>query len=1838
MASTISPQPSFGDEAASVPGPSAHYDMTVSGTQLVDISGHDRHATLVDVGEDAVATYGAMRGLTFDGEGYATLPHGLVAGDDNDFAVEMTVAPAHRQNQFAWVIGDGIGNWNTNDLGSHVFLNPAASANERFQVFAGIRHKTGAGNGEIRVLSDTTLEEGKLNTITLNSSGQTIELYLNGERIASQEHSYQMGDVVPAGERLGYLARSLYAPDPLFQGTVFDVKFWDQSLTQEQIAVAQPSEDDKASALAALIEPKILPQLLGPNASADAVTESLTPPAAVDGVRLTWASSNPEVIAADGVVTRPQSDDVVVTMTVTTVDGATYSYELKVLALSPDNALEADLDALRIPESAHEHLPLAVEGPVYGSTITWSSSDPAIVTPTDENYTAPEVGAADPFAGGGQISRPAYGAGSKSVVLTATAVRGDASVTRDYTVEIEELGRKAPDAGYAAAYFMGDTSTPRRDEKIYMAHTTENDFFTFVESNDKQPVITSTTDRMGLRDPYILRSHNGDRYYMVATDLCIGCGQSWGDAQSQGSLKIMVWESTDLVHWTRTNAPEESGITVNQPEAGMTWAPEAWWDDELQSYVVFFASRLYDDAAHSSITSYHSRMFYVLTRDFVTFTKPPQTWQDTGYSRIDSTIIKIDDHYYRFTKNEEGGAADGLERGKDIFMERSKVLTAPTNRSDWNADSATTWQLVDTAMTSHVTGQAGEGPQIVKLNDGDPNNTTGDNYAFLVDNYGAGGYRAFLTTGEQLAASKKDARISRQADWKVFDPEGKSGLPEHPRHGSFVSAPQQIMDAIANWRGVEPVTSTVEAELIDGALNVSVVASDKGQVAGEVVLVTGDGERRANLVDGSASFDAEGLAGTVTVRYAGYRDQLVAPSSTSVIIDGEGETPSVTPIAEYHFTAAPEDGENVPNVAPEATLGAAVIQHPENGSFEDNSLILPGGAKTSDGTWVRLPDDILADASSATIQIEVKPDASMRDRFHFLWNIGNETNREYLFASLTCTEGRSSALGLRIADGPEYLHMPRGCNFRADEWQSLTAVIDGTGTPVMAKLYLNGELVAQGSFEQYSVKDVEDQSLSTIGRSPWPDVLFKGAIATFRVFDEALSSAQVAALSDSDAELHKAELQAAAERRLERIELPATTETDLTLPTQAGDVTWSSDRPEVIAPDGVVVRPAAGEDPVEVTLAASTSLRGFEATRDFKVTVVPELDDAQRVATDIAGVEIYNADNMRSNFSVPLVGPRGSQFEWTVVDDGGTQATAVDGVRDDAVSVELQRPDAGEPDTQITLRLTARLGDVTQQRDFTVVVPAIKTDPSDYEAYVWSFFTGEGDGAEKVSLAASRGNDALAWNTLNNGNPIFSSEHGEEGLRDPFIIRSHDGDRFYMLATDLKMSDRGNTNFAGAQANGSLYLEIWESDDLVNWSEQRHVKVSPEIAGNTWAPEAFWNEEIGKYVVYWASNLHPTENPDDRSGPTYNRMMYALTDDFVTFSEAEVWIDMRSNNQWGTIDVTMAKEDGIYYRFYKDEDKDMTVRLERSTDMLDTWVGNDSLPTSGNPEDQWSLMVEEIGSGLPNGAGGTFRSGEGPSIFKSNENDVNGYNWFLFIDQPNYHGGPNHYVPFATHDDLADITDDSWDAVGEKLRTNLPQNADGGKPRHGTVIPVTRAEYEQVLRAYQPDIAVESGSQISVTTDLGVAPVLPESIHLTMADGSTQEVVVEWSAIDPKLYTEESDSDPADRVVRTFTVEGMAQDASRAPVTATVTVLREVDDVEPSPEPSEPVEPSPGPSEPVEPSPKPSEPAEPSPTIRPKPGPGDRPGLPSTGVTGSSGAVLVLLLLAAISRPALRRR
>ncbi|KAK0391260.1 hypothetical protein NLU13_0761 [Sarocladium strictum] len=314
----------------------------------------------------------------------------------------------------------------------------------------------------------------------------------------------------------------------------------------------------------------------------------------------------------------------------------------------------------------------------------------------------------------------------------------------------------------------------------------------------------------------------------------------------------------------------------------------------------------------------------------------------------------------------------------------------------------------------------------------------------------------------------------------------------------------------------------------------------------------------------------------------------------------------------------------------------------------------------------------------------------------------------------------------------------------------------------------------------------------------------------------------------------------------------------------------------------------------------------------------------------------------------------------------------------------------------------------------------------EYEGYAFAYFTGNSLAGENIFLAASNGNDALSWSELNGGQAVLKSQYGTRGLRDPFVIRSHDGSRFYLLATDLSIGS--GTDWGDSQRFGSRYIEIWESEDLINWSEQRHTLVSPATAGMTWAPEAYYDDELGTYLVFWASALY-AESDTGHTGASYNRMLYATTDDFVHFSEASVWQDSQASR----IDSTVLKEGSTYYRFTKDEG--------RVTGCADIIQEHSTSLTS--QLDGWTVDASCIGA-----KAGT-EAVEGPTIFKANPNDVHGEKFYLFVDEYVNRG----YIPLETDD----IAKPDWKVSAQY---NLPAS-----PRHGTVIPVTKSELDNLTAA-----------------------------------------------------------------------------------------------------------------------------------------------------------------------------
>ena len=309
---------------------------------------------------------------------------------------------------------------------------------------------------------------------------------------------------------------------------------------------------------------------------------------------------------------------------------------------------------------------------------------------------------------------------------------------------------------------------------------------------------------------------------------------------------------------------------------------------------------------------------------------------------------------------------------------------------------------------------------------------------------------------------------------------------------------------------------------------------------------------------------------------------------------------------------------------------------------------------------------------------------------------------------------------------------------------------------------------------------------------------------------------------------------------------------------------------------------------------------------------------------------------------------------------------------------------------------------------------------SDMGGYLFVHFVGKESTADEEQIYFSISEDGQNWRTLNNGNKYLESTVGEKGVRDPHIIRSPEGDKFYIIATDLSIynrrddDDRWNT----CQREGSKGIVVWESSDLVNWSEPRLVDVMGDDCGCVWAPECIYDKETGQYMVYWASRT---------SADNYQwlRAYKCYTKDFITFTEPELWIDnataeqMANNTALHTFDMTILEHNGKYYRFTKTN----TVTMEEANSLSGEWK---------NVED-YELYK-------------TVSNYEGPTVYKANGEDK----WYMLLDcLSNNNKG---YKPFVT-------TDIANGAFSQAADFNFDVTY-----RHGTVIPITRTEYSNLTK------------------------------------------------------------------------------------------------------------------------------------------------------------------------------
>ena len=205
----------------------------------------------------------------------------------------------------------------------------------------------------------------------------------------------------------------------------------------------------------------------------------------------------------------------------------------------------------------------------------------------------------------------------------------------------------------------------------------------------------------------------------------------------------------------------------------------------------------------------------------------------------------------------------------------------------------------------------------------------------------------------------------------------------------------------------------------------------------------------------------------------------------------------------------------------------------------------------------------------------------------------------------------------------------------------------------------------------------------------------QGALSSFRVYDRALSDAEVAAVSATDAEVHADRAQAQAQAILTALNLTdRETSGDIDLPTSNGRVTWTSSNPAVVSPSGIVAAPLAGQPAIPVTLTATASIRGISASTSIIVTVLPSTESAEQRAERLAQRFVIPSV-VRSGTSLPAA-PDGTTVAVTSVVGGIEVGDAITSATEQAV------------DAEIGVRVTDTASGVASTRQFSVrVLPAL---------------------------------------------------------------------------------------------------------------------------------------------------------------------------------------------------------------------------------------------------------------------------------------------------------------------------------------------------------------------------------------------------------------------------------------------------------------------------------------------------------------------------------------------------
>jgi hypothetical protein len=203
---------------------------------------------------------------------------------------------------------------------------------------------------------------------------------------------------------------------------------------------------------------------------------------------------------------------------------------------------------------------------------------------------------------------------------------------------------------YLFSYFVGNG-----EDGLHYAYS--NDGYSWEAIGKNRSFLTPEVggDKL-MRDPCIIRGKD-NTFHMVWT-------VSWTEKG------IGYASSKDLINWS---AQKYLPVMEHEPDTRNTWAPEIFYDQEKDIYMIFWSSTipgLFPETQAKEEKGYNHRQYYVTTKDFKEFSDT-QLLIDPGFNVIDGTLVKVGREYLLFVKDETIEPAE-----KNIKISRSIDLTS----------------------------------------------------------------------------------------------------------------------------------------------------------------------------------------------------------------------------------------------------------------------------------------------------------------------------------------------------------------------------------------------------------------------------------------------------------------------------------------------------------------------------------------------------------------------------------------------------------------------------------------------------------------------------------------------------------------------------------------------------------------------------------------------------------------------------------------------------------------------------------------------------------------------------------------------------------------------------------------------------------------------------------------------------------------------------------------------------------------------------------------------------------------------------------------------------------